>query len=55
MADIFEKLLKDQGPLGQHRERAHGYCFFGSRLFPRSRCPFPEGSVEQKGIGFRGM
>ena len=28
MADIFEKLLKDQGPLGQHRERAHGYFAF---------------------------
>ncbi|HVG41596.1 MAG TPA: pyridoxal phosphate-dependent aminotransferase family protein [Chitinophagaceae bacterium] len=28
MADIFEKLLKNQGPLGQHRERAHGYFAF---------------------------
>ncbi len=28
MADIFEKLLKDMGPLGQHRERAHGYFAF---------------------------
>ncbi|MCA6456144.1 MAG: pyridoxal phosphate-dependent aminotransferase family protein [Chitinophagaceae bacterium] len=28
MADIFEKLLKNYGPLGQHRERAHGYFAF---------------------------
>src|SRR5215831_18355708 len=28
MADIFEKLLKNMGPLGQHRERAHGYFAF---------------------------
>jgi glycine C-acetyltransferase len=28
MADIFEKLLKNSGPLGQHRERAHGYFAF---------------------------
>jgi len=28
MADIFEKLLKNAGPLGQHRERAHGYFAF---------------------------
>ena len=28
MADIFEKLTKNQGPLGQHRERAHGYFAF---------------------------
>lgn len=28
MADIFEKLVKDYGPLGQHRERAHGYFAF---------------------------
>ena len=28
MADIFERLLKNQGPLGQHRERAHGYFAF---------------------------
>ena len=28
MADIFEKLLKNAGPLGQHRERAHGYFSF---------------------------
>lgn len=28
MADIFERLLKNSGPLGQHRERAHGYFSF---------------------------
>lgn len=28
MADIFEKFLKNQGPLGQHRKRAHGYFAF---------------------------
>lgn len=28
MADIFERLLKHAGPLGQHRERAHGYFAF---------------------------
>jgi glycine C-acetyltransferase len=28
MADIFEKLLKSAGPLGKHRERAHGYFAF---------------------------
>lgn len=28
MADIFEKLIKNYGPLGQHRERAHGYFAF---------------------------
>lgn len=28
MPDIFEKLLKNAGPLGQHRERAHGYFAF---------------------------
>jgi glycine C-acetyltransferase len=28
MADIFERLLKNYGPLGQHRERAHGYFAF---------------------------
>lgn len=28
MADIFERLLKDSGPLGKHRERAHGYFTF---------------------------
>lgn len=28
MADIFERLLKNYGPIGQHRERAHGYFSF---------------------------
>jgi glycine C-acetyltransferase len=28
MADIFEKLLKSAGPIGKHRERAHGYFAF---------------------------
>ncbi len=28
MADIFEKLAKNYGPIGQHRERAHGYFAF---------------------------
>jgi glycine C-acetyltransferase len=28
MADIFDKLIKNQGPIGQHRERAHGYFAF---------------------------
>ncbi|OQY94807.1 MAG: 8-amino-7-oxononanoate synthase [Sphingobacteriales bacterium UTBCD1] len=28
MADIFEHLLKNYGPIGQHRKRAHGYFAF---------------------------
>ncbi|MCX8020623.1 MAG: aminotransferase class I/II-fold pyridoxal phosphate-dependent enzyme [Chitinophagaceae bacterium] len=28
MPDIFERLLKHYGPIGQHRERAHGYFAF---------------------------
>lgn len=28
MADVFEKLVKDSGPLGQHMDRAHGYFAF---------------------------
>src|SRR5215831_12067552 len=28
MADIFERLLKHYGPIGQHRARAHGYFAF---------------------------
>jgi glycine C-acetyltransferase len=28
MADIFEKLVKNYGPIGMHRERAHGYFAF---------------------------
>ena len=28
MADIFERLVKNYGPLGEHRERSHGYYTF---------------------------
>jgi len=28
MADIFERLIKHYGPIGQHRDRAHGYFTF---------------------------
>src|SRR6188472_1762668 len=28
MADIFERLLKNYGPIGQHRKQAHGYFAF---------------------------
>jgi len=28
MADLFERLMKNYGPLGQHRERAYGYFAF---------------------------
>lgn len=28
MADIFQRLIKHYGPIGQHRERAHGYYAF---------------------------
>jgi glycine C-acetyltransferase len=28
MADIFERFIKNYGPIGQHRERAHGYFAF---------------------------
>jgi glycine C-acetyltransferase len=44
MADVFEKLLKKKGPIGQHRERAHGYFAFpklegpiGSRMIFRGK------------------
>ena len=44
MADIFEKLVKHNGPIGQHRERAHGYFAFpklegeiGSRMVFRGK------------------
>ncbi len=43
MADIFEKLIKNSGPLGQHRERAHGYFAF----------PKLEGEINSRMI-FRG-
>ncbi len=42
MKDVFEKLINDAGPLGQHVERAHGYFAFpklegelGSRMLFR--------------------
>lgn len=28
MADIFDRLLNNYGPIGQHREKAHGYFVF---------------------------
>lgn len=44
MADIFEKLVKDGGPIGQHMKRAHGYFAFpklegelGSRMTFRGK------------------
>lgn len=44
MTDLFEKLVKDGGPLGRHVERAHGYFAFpklegelGSRMFFRGK------------------
>ncbi|NNV55187.1 aminotransferase class I/II-fold pyridoxal phosphate-dependent enzyme [Limnovirga soli] len=44
MADIFERLIKNYGPIGQHRERAHGYFAFpklegeiGSRMMFRGK------------------
>ena len=44
MADIFEKLLRNQGPIGQHRKKAHGYFAFpklvgeiGNRMVFRGR------------------
>ena len=44
MADIFARLMKNQGPLGQHRQRAHGYFAFpklegeiGSRMTFRGK------------------
>lgn len=43
MADIFERLLKNYGPIGQHRERAHGYFTF----------PKLEGEINSRMI-FRG-
>ncbi len=44
MADIFERLLKNYGPIGQHRERAHGYFAF----------PKLEGEIGSK-MKFRGQ
>lgn len=40
MADLFEKLIKDGGPIGQHMDRAHGYFAFPKlegELGPRMR------------------
>lgn len=44
MTDVFAKLVKDGGPLGQHVERAHGYFAFpklegelGSRMMFRGK------------------
>src|ERR1700746_3066104 len=28
MADIFDRLIKHYGPIGEHREKAHGYFTF---------------------------
>ncbi|MFC4230831.1 aminotransferase class I/II-fold pyridoxal phosphate-dependent enzyme [Parasediminibacterium paludis] len=44
MADIFEKLVKNYGPIGQHRERAHGYFAF----------PKLEGEISSR-MTFRGQ
>ncbi len=44
MADIFDRLLKNYGPIGQHRERAHGYFAF----------PKLEGEISSK-MKFRGQ
>ncbi len=44
MADIFERLIKNYGPRGQHRERAHGYFAF----------PKLEGEIGSK-MKFRGQ
>jgi len=44
MADIFERLIKNYGPIGQHRERAHGYFAF----------PKLEGEIGSK-MQFRGQ
>ena len=44
MADIFERLIKNYGPIGQYRERAHGYFAF----------PKLEGEIGTK-MKFRGQ
>ena len=43
MADIFERLVKNYGPIGEHRERAHGYFTF----------PKLEGEIDSR-MKFRG-
>ncbi len=44
MADLFERLVKNYGPIGQHRKKAHGYFAFpklegeiGSRMLFRGK------------------
>ncbi len=44
MPDVFDKLVKDGGPIGQHMKRAHGYFAFpklegelGNRMFFRGK------------------
>lgn len=44
MVDVFEKLVKDGGPIGRHLDRAHGYFAFpklegelGSRMYFRGK------------------
>src|SRR3954453_17434624 len=44
MADIFARLIKNYGPIGQYREKAHGYYTFpklegeiGSRMIFRGK------------------
>lgn len=44
MIDLFEKMIKDAGPIGTHLERAHGYFAFpklegelGSRMMFRGK------------------
>jgi glycine C-acetyltransferase len=44
MSDIFERLIKNYGPIGQYRERAHGYFAF----------PKLEGEIGAK-MKFRGQ
>ncbi|MCX6211473.1 MAG: pyridoxal phosphate-dependent aminotransferase family protein [Bacteroidetes bacterium] len=44
MSDIFERLIKNYGPIGQYRERAHGYFAF----------PKLEGEIGSK-MKFRGQ
>ena len=44
MADMFERRIKNYGPIGQHRDRAHGYFAF----------PKLEGEISSK-MKFRGQ
>ena len=43
MADIFERLIKNYGPIGEHRQRSHGYYTF----------PKLEGDIDNR-MQFRG-